>query len=146
MRIVLAPLRSRPEEIAPLTLNLTRASGCVVTPAALRLLEGLPWPGNVRQLEMVVRLALASAAMGGTLDTVHLLPHVGQPEQCNGVHGLTSLRDERLAAERNTLERVLQEHDGVVAEAARALGISRQSFYKALRRTGLMRTNRDLMN
>jgi transcriptional regulator with GAF, ATPase, and Fis domain len=47
------------------------------------------------------------------------------------------LRAERLAAERETLERVLQQYDGVVAEAARALGISRQSFHKAMRRTGI---------
>jgi|SRR5687767_481840 len=150
-RIELAPLHSRPEEIGPLAAEIARASGCDMTPGAVRLLEEQPWPGNVRQLEMVVRLSMASIGGGNWIDTVHVVPHL----RGSGLHGQsrargevrpTSLRAERLAAERDTLERVLQEHDGIVAEAARALGISRQSFYKALRRTGLMGGSGDLMH
>ena len=150
-RIELAPLSSRPEEIAPLAAEIVRASGCGMTSGAVRLLEGQPWPGNVRQLEMVVRLAMASARGGSMIDTVHVLPHVRGsglhgPPPARGEGGLTSLRAERLAAERDTLERVLQQYDGVVAEAARALGISRQSFHKAMRRTGITAGDRDLMH
>jgi DNA-binding NtrC family response regulator/tetratricopeptide (TPR) repeat protein len=150
-RIELAPLRSRPEEIGPLASEIARTSGVVMTGGAVRLLKGQPWPGNVRQLEMIVRLAMASARGGTKIDTVHVLPHL----RGSGLHGqspargdvrLTSLRVERLAAERNTLERVLQQYDGVVTEAARALGISRQSFYKAMRRTGIMGEDRGLMH
>ena len=46
------------------------------------------------------------------------------------------LRESRLAAERSRLGELLQTHGGNVTAAARALGISRQAFYKALRRTG----------
>jgi len=150
-RIELAPLRSRHNEIGPLASEIARASGCGMTSGAVRLLEGQPWPGNVRQLEMIVRLAMAAARGGSKIDTVHVLPHL----RGSGIHGelpargevrLTSLRAERLAAERNALERLLQQHDGVVAEAARALGISRQSFYKAMRRTGLMGESPGLMH
>jgi DNA-binding NtrC family response regulator len=150
-RIELEPLRSRLEEIGPLAAEIARASECGLTAGAVRLLQGQSWPGNVRQLEMVVRLAMASARGGSRIDTVHVLPHLRE----SGLHGeppargearLPGLRAERLAAERVALERLLQQHDGVVAEAARALGISRQSFYKAMRRTGIMGGSRGLMN
>ena len=150
-QIELAPLRSRPDEIGPLAVEIASASRCDMTPGAIRLLKVQPWPGNVRQLEMVVRLSMASARGGSKIDTGHVLPHL----RGSGLHGqtpalgeaqLTSLRAERLAAERKTLERLLQEYDGVVAEAARALGISRQCFYKAMRRTGLVKGSRDLMH
>ena len=150
-RIELAPLRSRPKEVGPLASEIAHASGYGMTSGAVRLLERQPWPGNVRQLEMVVRLAVASARGGSKIDTVHVAPHVresdleGQPH-AQSVGRLTSLRDERLAAERNALVHLLEEHDGVVAEAARALGISRQSFYKAMRRTGLMGEDPGLMH
>ena len=148
-RIELAPLRSRPGEIGPIAAEIARASGCGMTTGAVRLLEGQPWPGNVRQLEMTVRLAVASARGASKIDTVHLRPHVrGFDVQLpgRGDGRLSSLRAERLAAERKTLERLLEEHDGVVAEAARALRISRQSFYKAMRRTGILGGHSDLIN
>jgi DNA-binding NtrC family response regulator/tetratricopeptide (TPR) repeat protein len=148
-RIELAPLRSRPEEIGPIASEIARASGFGMTSRALRLLRGQRWPGNVRELEMIVRLAVSSARGGTRIDASHIEPHLRgcglkpQPS-ARGVGRFTTLRAERLAAERETLERLLQQYDGVVAEAARALGISRPSFYKAMRRTGLTRGERSL--
>src|SRR5258705_9181249 len=100
---------------------------------------------------MIGRLAVASARSGSRIDALHIEPHVrGFGLQgrlpARGEGRLTSLRAERLAAERDTLKRLLQQYDGVVAEVARALGISRQSFYKAMRRTGLIRGNRSLIH
>jgi DNA-binding NtrC family response regulator/tetratricopeptide (TPR) repeat protein len=150
-RIELAPLRSRPEEIGPIAAEIARTSGFGMTSRAVRLLKGQRWPGNVRELEMIVRLAVASARGGNRIDALHIEPHVrGFDPQghlpARGEGRLTSLRAERLAAERDTLKRLLQQYDGVVAEAARALGISRQSFYKAMRRTGLIQGNRSLIH
>jgi transcriptional regulator with PAS, ATPase and Fis domain len=48
-----------------------------------------------------------------------------------------TLRDRRRLAEREHLERVLERHGGNVTAAAKALAISRQAFYKALRRSGI---------
>lgn len=48
-----------------------------------------------------------------------------------------SLRSGRIAGERAALERALADNGGIVSHAARSLGLSRQAFYKALRRTGL---------
>ncbi|MFD2980355.1 sigma-54-dependent Fis family transcriptional regulator, partial [Klebsiella pneumoniae] len=40
-------------------LDKSDARGVTLDPALTALLEGFDWPGNIRQLEMVVRTALA---------------------------------------------------------------------------------------
>jgi len=52
---------------------------------------------------------------------------------------LPSFRVLRAETERRSLTRALAMNDGNVTAAARALGISRQAFYKAMRRAGLSR-------
>jgi transcriptional regulator of acetoin/glycerol metabolism len=59
-------------------------------------------------------------------------------EHLPGADGTTAgpLRLRRIEGERRTLSEVLRQHSGKVTAAARSLGISRQAFYKALKRTG----------
>ncbi|NOT34883.1 MAG: sigma 54-interacting transcriptional regulator [Candidatus Eisenbacteria bacterium] len=145
-RISLRPLRFRRDEIGPLALEITKRCGLGgATRSAVEWLEGHAWPGNVRQLEMLLRLAAGSCALGGMLEVEHLEPHVAAVGSAGASHGDgiehdsndRSLRGIRLTAERGTLERALESNDGVVTRAARALGLSRQAFYKAMKRTGL---------
>lgn len=141
-RINLRPLRFRRDEIGPLAIEAVRRAGLGgIRPDALSLLEALPWPGNVRQLEMTVRLASTSCRPGTLLGRSVLQPLVdASTPRMDAPSGPTqgaALRAHRVAAERSMLEKTLAEHGGVVAHAAGALGISRQCFYKALRRTGL---------
>ena len=143
-RLAIPPLRERREDIAPIANEIARQSGLEgITTAAARLLELHSWPGNVRQLEMVVRLAASSCRQGSLVGKAHLAPHLfHQPdhptESFSGteVHG-SGLRGNRLAGERAGLEKALLSSDGSVTKAARSLGISRQSFYKAMRRVGM---------
>ena len=51
--VELPPLRTRPEDIAPIAGALL--GGRRLRPEALQLLERLPWPGNVRELESALR-------------------------------------------------------------------------------------------
>ncbi|HTM01156.1 MAG TPA: sigma 54-interacting transcriptional regulator [Candidatus Omnitrophota bacterium] len=141
-RINLRPLRFRRDEIGPLAIEAARRAGLGgIRPQALELLEGQPWPGNVRQLEMTVRLASASCRPGALLGRSVLQPLVDastpRMDAPSGSPQGAALRAHRVAAERSMLEKTLAEHGGVVTRAASALGISRQCFYKALRRTGL---------
>jgi len=72
--IFLAPLRARPEDIAPLALRfLTRAAAeegrprlTAFSPEALAHLSSQPWPGNLRQLEA----AIHRAVLGGQGDVL----------------------------------------------------------------------------
>lgn len=69
---VLPPLRARPEEIAGwadlFLCNLHRLSGGTGTPslspAAARVLEARPWPGNLRELDAVIYRAYGLALAG----------------------------------------------------------------------------------
>ena len=75
--LVIPPLRDRPEDVAVLALHyLPVAAGAAVCvdPAALVRLADYPWPGNVRQLQTVLRVAvrldpgqLSAAAVDATL-------------------------------------------------------------------------------
>jgi transcriptional regulator of acetoin/glycerol metabolism len=95
-----------------------------------RLLAGYHWPGNIRQLEMVLRTALAMRETGETVLTLDHLPD--------------SMLDELTASERpqsgsireNELELIrqsLDSHQGNVSAAADALGISRATLYRKLK-------------
>ncbi|UVL38782.1 sigma-54-dependent Fis family transcriptional regulator [Pseudomonas sp. B21-040] len=95
-----------------------------------RLLGGYHWPGNIRQLEMVLRTALAMREPGEIVLTLDHLPD--------------SMLDELSASERpqagsireNELELIRQSldtHQGNVSAAADALGISRATLYRKLK-------------
>jgi Nif-specific regulatory protein len=64
VKIGLPPLRERKEDIRLLALHfLNRGNqryqrNVILTPEALDVLEGYPWPGNIRQLENVIERAV----------------------------------------------------------------------------------------
>jgi DNA-binding NtrC family response regulator/Flp pilus assembly protein TadD len=137
-RITLEPLRERRREIGPLAEEFVRRSGLAgITPAALRALEAYHWPGNTRQLEMILRVAARRCEPGRFLHWEDLVIH--EPGTAVLAPGGDSLRAGRAAWEKATLVRALQESGGVVAKAARSLGLTRQAMYLAMRRTGITR-------
>ena len=83
---------------------------------------------------MTVRVAACTVAPGARLDVSHLPPHLVTQDDAPTSD---SLRSGRVAWERTTLLRALRDNRGVVARAARSLGLTRQAYYKAMRRTGL---------
>ncbi len=133
-RIHIRPLRERQAEIAPLARGIAHRMGLDgVSPDAIRLLERAPWNGNVRELEMMLRVLGSELGPGASLTAEHvrsMLPAVSEATPAG------SLREQRLSAERARLTELLELHRGNVSAASRVLGISRQAFYKALRRTG----------
>jgi DNA-binding NtrC family response regulator len=135
-RIRLKPLRRRRGEIESIVEQVATSCGLAgVAPAALRTLQRQDWPGNVRELEMAVRVAACRCPAGERLDAVHL-SHLASGSARSGVAG-DSLRSGRVAWERATLMEALRDCGGVISRAARSLGLTRQAFYKAMRRTGL---------
>ncbi len=133
-RIQLRPLRERQDEIPALARSIVVRMGIGgIDDDAIALLERAPWSGNVRELEMLLRVLGSGLSADERLDADRVrgaLPAALETYPTGG------LRESRLAAERSRLGELLQTHGGNVTAAARALGISRQAFYKALRRTG----------
>jgi DNA-binding NtrC family response regulator len=101
---------------------------------ALIALQAHSWPGNVRELRNVIERAVLLAD-GDTLTYRDFQPDAWQtnsdakPE----VIGPTSLEE----VEARHIARVLQETGGSVTDAARVLGIHRNSLARKIRRYGL---------
>lgn len=74
LQIAVPPLRERREDRVPLALELARRiarSAVEMEPAALALIAGYPWPGNVAEMEQALSQAWR-AASGGTIRAEHL--------------------------------------------------------------------------
>ena len=124
------PLRDRPEDVLPLAAHIAkRARGrdVVVSPAAARALQSHGWPGNVEQLARVVAHA---ANRNDVLDVGSLPPEVlaGPSRQLSRIE----------AFERGEIIRVLAASGApTMAEAARALGMSRATLYRKISQYGI---------
>jgi DNA-binding NtrC family response regulator len=141
----LAPLRERPEDVLPLARQvLSRLLGTEVQicPKAAAALLAHPWPGNARELVNAMHHA-AALAQGGTIAVQDLPEEIG----ASGLeaHGPGPPADgppspparlpllERLAlVERRHILAVVEACRGNQAEAARVLGIARNTLWRKL--------------
>ncbi|WP_394294576.1 sigma-54-dependent Fis family transcriptional regulator [Aeromonas rivipollensis] len=129
----LTPLRAWPQGerlglIRRLLLEMDPA--LQLTPQAERQLLAHPLPGNVRQLKQALEVACVLAEGQGWIEPAHLyLPEVAAMP---APRGATTLREQS----RLRVQQTLTECGGNVSEAARRLGISRTTLYRALREEG----------
>ncbi|WP_430472537.1 sigma-54-dependent Fis family transcriptional regulator [Zestomonas insulae] len=93
------------------------------------LLSHYDWPGNLRQLEMVLRAALAMRESGETVLSIEHLTDSLLEELSSGHRQSGSIRESELELIRNSLAR----HEGNVSAAADSLGISRATLYRKLK-------------
>ena len=142
--ISIPPLRERKEDIAHLSdvaldrirSRLDRDVGAL-TNEALERLMAYDWPGNVRELENELERAVALTAAGTPIegsrlsDRLDALPASDRAETPVGEAG--SLREARLAFERQFIKAALERNDDNATRAARELGISRQMVHKKIR-------------
>jgi two-component system NtrC family response regulator len=101
------------------------------TPDAIDAIESYPWPGNVREMENVIKRAVIMAESGqiSALD-LGLKADAGESQPLN----LRQVRDE---AERRAVVRALGRTNGNIVQAAELLGVSRPTLYDLLNRFGL---------
>ncbi|WP_164935622.1 sigma-54-dependent Fis family transcriptional regulator [Bradyrhizobium guangzhouense] len=99
------------------------APNCRLSAEAWAMLSAYPYPGNMRQLRHVLRLAGCTAEDGIIMDADLDLPPFG------GKAVETDLE----AAERATIIAALRKHGGRVTEAARALKLSRATLYRKIK-------------
>jgi len=120
-------LAERKEDIAPLARHFL-APHQVLGPQAQRALLAHHWPGNVRELMNTIRraslLSASSDIQPEDLGLMLKLPSAGeaQPER---------------EPDRAEIEDALVRARGVIARAARELGLSRQALYRRMEKLGL---------
>jgi two-component system response regulator GlrR len=138
VHIELPPLSRRREDIPLLVAHflaeITRESGSrkIYAPEAVELLATCDWPGNVRQLQNVVRQNVA-------LSQTPIIPVELVQQSLGGTHGkLPSFDEARDEFTRSYLSQILQITSGNVSQAARLAKRNRTDFYKLLGRHQLV--------
>jgi two-component system response regulator AtoC len=153
VELVVPPLRERREDIPALAREFALRyaeqfglDGVRLAPPLVARLAAADWPGNVRQLENVVARMVALSG-GGELGLEGLAeplaagapppaPARGEPEPevaTEAPAGLT-LREQLDGLERSVIARTMTAVQGNQSEAARRLGISRNTLTERLRR------------
>lgn len=138
VQIEMPPLARRREDIplliAHFLAQITASTGqrSIFPPEALELLATADWPGNVRQLQNLVRQAVAMAQ-------TPIVPVELVQQSLGGAPGrLPSFDEARDEFTRGYLSQILQITGGNVSQAARLAKRNRTDFYKLLGRHQLV--------
>jgi two-component system nitrogen regulation response regulator NtrX len=142
------PLRERRDDV-PALVRCLLADLCVAAEQppkaasrqAVELLSALPWPGNLGELEALLRV-LVSHVPGRHIRLAHVLEYVrldGRPAIASYTGTLKEARDR---FERDYVAAVLDRHRGRMAEAAKALGLQRTNLYRKVRQLAVARRPR----
>jgi len=137
-------LRDRAEDIPRLVAHFLAALApehgrreIRVGAEAMRLLKGYPWPGNIRELRNVLeRAALLLEGEEITPEALSFLSGPGPEGSRRGGRDVLPLEEYEAQMVLRHIERALLLARGNKAEAARMLGISRQTLYERMRRCG----------
>ena len=122
----LPPLAERPGDILPLAHSFL-AAGKTLDGSAEAALMAHAWPGNVRELKNVMARA-GLLARGDTIGAADL----GLPAQ-------SAAPISEAEPDRDDIAHALARANGVVAQAAAELGLSRQALYRRMERLGIAR-------
>ncbi|MDO9015813.1 MAG: sigma-54 dependent transcriptional regulator [Deltaproteobacteria bacterium] len=129
------PLRERPEDVLALAEHFLadeRAPVVGFTDAAKARLQQHPWPGNVRELQNVVKHG-AALATGPAVDACDLPDGLTRPPAPHCVAPGTEAHKTLAEVEREHILRVLDACGGSQSEAARVLGVARNTLWRKLR-------------
>ena len=134
-RFQLPPLRERSDRLTLINRLLKEEAAGGDAPlqlsdAALELLLGYRWPGNVRQLRHVLRYACA-VCDGAVIQLTHL------PDGLQGDARAAAPDEPAGSPERQALLDALVRHRWKPAPAAQALGISRATLYRRVHQHGI---------
>jgi DNA-binding NtrC family response regulator len=136
IRIVVPPLRDRPEDIPVLARHFWASaiartgSRATLDSEMLVALARYDWPGNVRELQNVLASLAVHAPRRGRIGPATLPDHIERSAAAPSA----SLEEARLAFERRFVRAALARAAGRRGLAAAELGLSRQGLTKLLRR------------
>lgn len=143
LHVRLPALRER-GDIEALVLQMLHESNAerdvphISRPAMLSLLA-YAWPGNIRQLKHVLRIASMYAEDSGCIELCHLPQEIidGKKPSSNDDMAMSATLSHIKQNEYNFLRDALRNREGNISAAARHAGISRQTFYRKMREYGI---------
>ncbi len=140
LSVDIPPLRERREDI-PILARRIVSRECErmdrdhhdLSPEAVNAMMERPWPGNIRELEQVIRRAIVVSDGSGVLTSELLF---------DDEVAVVARREKRSKPVENDEERriveMLEECQWNRSRAARKLGIPRRTFYRKLKKMGLI--------
>jgi DNA-binding NtrC family response regulator len=142
----LPALRERPGDIPLLAHRFVQAlaqhqgrESLVISPAAVKWLQALPWPGNIRQLKQwIERAALVTAGQVLDVDDFRATSEMegASPRAAHDpLPPVGSMTMEEI--ERAMILKSLRHHGGNVSRVADSLGFSRAALYRRLEKYGI---------
>jgi transcriptional regulator with PAS, ATPase and Fis domain len=142
VRIIVPPLRERPEDVGPLATAfwrdaMRRTGGqAELSSATLAALARYAWPGNVRELQNTLAALAVHAPPRGRVGPSRLPASIaGAAAQLPG--DALTLAEARRRFEERFVRATLARAGGQRTEAASALGLSRQGLAKVIARLGI---------
>ena len=109
-----------------------------ITPDAIRVLQSLPFPGNIRELKnLVERTVLMTEHNEITADDIALSPSSSSLEQACPSVSPTGSSPTLEELERAAIAASIQKHAGNLSLVAKELGISRGALYRKIEKHGL---------
>jgi DNA-binding NtrC family response regulator len=140
-RIEVPPLRARGADVLLLARHFLKEAARTlrtrarrVSPAAEALLRAYPWPGNVRELRNIMERA-AIVCDGDEIDVGHIPKDLRTEGFFHGIAKGTADLDTLAEMERRYVVHVVESSGGNLTEAARILGIARNTLKSKLRGT-----------
>lgn len=137
----LPPLRERREDIMPLCNAFLKRFAAQAnrpltgfSPTAVERLTGFEWPGNVRQLQNEVQRAVLLCE-GNAVDASDL--SITAVKTGAGIESQDTNFTLLEGVERNAIIQMLKETGGNKLEAAKRLGIGRQTLYNKIKAYGI---------
>ena len=140
IRIDMPPLRHRREDIPALAnyflrdmCGVRRIPPKTLSRPALSLIAALPWRGNAVELRMMLEGIVSGLSGGKGIGLEDVLAHVRLDGGSVVFANVGTLRQARARFEREYIGHVLEQHQGRISEAAKALGIQRTNLYRKMR-------------
>ena len=105
------------------------------TPDAMKYLQGLPYPGNIRELKNLVERTIHVSAKE-TLDAEDFKAQYIRPTETSSSQNLNGLTLDEL--ERQRILQALEQYENNLSQVATALGLSRPALYRRLEKHNIV--------
>ncbi|MBF0406017.1 MAG: sigma-54-dependent Fis family transcriptional regulator [Candidatus Riflebacteria bacterium] len=142
MTVTIPPLRERQSDLPLLIEHFLKKfshenskPAPKISPAAKRLLHSYSWPGNIRELENVMKRAVVLA--DSAILPSHLPSNLYENKNSSSGKNDGSLEDQLMNAEREIILRALENNSNNVSSTAKILRISRRTLQRKMKFLGI---------